>query len=153
AAAEASLRPRRGGSGGPVHPAGLLPPEPAEHVHRPADGGDARRGPGPRRRVAGTLAPRHASLTRQGRSAAGIPAALGYLAMSAAAMTTPTLTLRWYSPILPSRPPAELFSTSSPVMWRRVSEARVTACCAASLQLLSDTPTSSMTRTTAGVLA
>src|SRR5262249_18846717 len=31
--------------------AGLLPPESAEHLHRPADGGDDRRRPGPGRRI------------------------------------------------------------------------------------------------------
>ena len=33
-APEAALRPRRGGRGRPLHAARLLPPEPAEHVHR-----------------------------------------------------------------------------------------------------------------------
>ena len=49
AAAEAAVRPRRGGAGRPVHAARLLPPQPAEHVHGQADRGDdgrrASRGP------------------------------------------------------------------------------------------------------------
>jgi uracil-DNA glycosylase family 4 len=44
----AALRARRQGRGGRRDPAGLLPPEPAEHVHGAADAGDARRGAGAR---------------------------------------------------------------------------------------------------------
>ena len=58
------LRPRRRGAGRPVHPPRRLPPEPAEHVHRPPDAGDARRGPG-----AGRAA-------RAGADAAGATSAL-----------------------------------------------------------------------------
>ena len=43
-APEAAVRPRRrGGAGRALHPARLLPPEPAEHLHRQADGADDRR--------------------------------------------------------------------------------------------------------------
>ena len=40
---EAAVRPRRRGRGRAVRAPRLLPPEPAEHVHRPPDAGDARR--------------------------------------------------------------------------------------------------------------
>ena len=40
---QAALRPRRRGGGRTVDAARLLPPQPAEHVHRAADPGDARR--------------------------------------------------------------------------------------------------------------
>src|SRR5690349_5815987 len=70
--------------------------------------------------------------------------------MSAPSMMNATLTFTWYSVILPPLITAELFTTSRPVMCRSVCEARLTACWAASLQLLSDTPTNSITRTTAG---
>ena len=46
APAAPALRPRRRRAGRPVHPPRRLPPEPTEHVHRPPDAGDARRGPG-----------------------------------------------------------------------------------------------------------
>ena len=38
-AAQAALRPRRRGRPGPRHAAGLVPPEPAEHLHRAPDPG------------------------------------------------------------------------------------------------------------------
>ena len=46
--AEAALRPRRGGGDRPVHAPRLLPPEPAEHVHRAPDPADAGDRPRPR---------------------------------------------------------------------------------------------------------
>ncbi len=42
-AATPQVRPRRGGAGRAVRAPRLVPPEPAEHVHRPADRGDAGR--------------------------------------------------------------------------------------------------------------
>ena len=49
ASSEAPLRPRGGGRDRAVPARRLVPPEPAEHVHRPADGADAGRRDGPRR--------------------------------------------------------------------------------------------------------
>ena len=51
------FRPRRPSAGGPVHASRHVPPEPAEHVHRPADPGDAGR------RVAAGLRCRAMTLT------------------------------------------------------------------------------------------
>ena len=50
APAEAEVRPRRRGGRRRLDAARLLPPEPAEHVHRGADAGHARRGAAPRAR-------------------------------------------------------------------------------------------------------
>jgi hypothetical protein len=44
---QAAVRPRRRGKRGTVRLAGLLPPQPAEHLHGPADRSHARRGAGP----------------------------------------------------------------------------------------------------------
>ena len=51
AAAAAALRPRGRGPGRPLGPGRQLPPEPAEHLHRPPDRADARRRDRPRPRA------------------------------------------------------------------------------------------------------
>jgi len=78
---------------------------------------------------------------------------LAYAAsISAGSTMNAAFTVTWYSTIFPSRTTAVLCSTSTPVIWRKVLDARATACWAASLQLLSETPTSSMSRITPALL-
>ena len=70
APAPATLRPRAGGAaGGGAHVAVHLPPQPAEHVHRPAHRAHARRRAGPGRRPGGRRGLR--SWAVSGRSSAG----------------------------------------------------------------------------------
>jgi hypothetical protein len=64
--AATAIRPRHGGLHGPTASSGLLPPEPAEHLHRQADRGNARRGVPPSGRVHTTA--RLKQPARSGRS-------------------------------------------------------------------------------------